>query len=141
MDEEGQVNGGLPGQDVPGHRAFAKVTIGAWHDAGEHREEAGRGDRGFAIEGERASALADDLSGGRLSRVSALRRVARTRYGLRMGIVLREVDRLFFGARLPGGPFRPVDVLPMHRIAVTQAVGLAVPGELRQVADGIHRKR
>ena len=40
MDEQGKMNGRLPGQDVPGYRTHAQVTINPWHDAGQHREEA-----------------------------------------------------------------------------------------------------
>ena len=40
MNEQGEMNGRFPGQDVPGHRTFAQITINPWHDAVQHGEEA-----------------------------------------------------------------------------------------------------
>src|SRR5450755_3010873 len=70
MNEQGEVNGRLPWQNVPGHRASAQVALDSRHDASQHGEETAGRDRSRAIERESASSLADYLCRARRTRVA-----------------------------------------------------------------------
>jgi hypothetical protein len=141
MDEQGKVNGRFPGQDVPGHRTPAQVTIHSWHDASQHREEAAGRNRGLAVERERASPLTNYLSGPWLDRGDARRMGTRIDRRLRCGTPAIQFDDLLFSTRFPRGDFHLVEDLPLHGIVPTQPVGLAVPNVSRQIASGIRGKR
>ena len=79
MHEKGEMNDGIPWQNVPRHGTLAQLPLHSWHDASQHGEEDALRDGGRAVESERTASLADDLARARLARVAASRIAARVR--------------------------------------------------------------
>src|SRR5258708_4191497 len=119
MNEQGEMNGRLPWQNVPGHGTPAQVALHSWHDAGQHGEEAAGGDRGCAIEGERAWSLADPLPRGWLPRVEVGLMVV-TRVHARPRVI--QFDAPLLRARLPRCARHLIEDLPLDRLVSTQPV-------------------
>src|SRR3989442_11701843 len=109
MNEQGEMYGRSPGQDVPGHRTFAQITLNPWHDAVQHREEAADRNRGLAIERKRASPLTDHLSGPWLTRIDARRMGTRVNHVRHGRTVVSQFNDPPFSARFPRCDFHLVE--------------------------------
>ena len=67
MHKESQVYGRFPGNGIPWHDSMDKIKIRLRHDPAEHEKKTIRGNTlVFSVEGDRASALVDNLGGVRL---------------------------------------------------------------------------
>src|SRR6185369_4070555 len=114
MNEQAEVDGRIPGNQVPGHRAPARWQLDVWHQPREHPIEVVGRDRRPAVAGQQASPLQDDLPGRRASgaRTTMARDCRR----------FEDVEPGRLAARLACGGGDRVDDLPAYRVVASEPV-------------------
>src|SRR5262245_14431940 len=133
MDEQHQMDRRIVRPKVPGHRASHLRHFHVRHHPREHAEKRGGCDRGFAIEGNGTSSLADHLTCEDVSHKGI-----RSREYLLLYMAWWHRHRFSFSLRLPGHAHGLIDEVPMHTMLTTQPIGLSEPFRLQGAERARH---